>query len=59
MYSLDFKTVDQVVYRRDNSSVEATFGHDELAKIRSRPAGPFPALNCRLLLFFTRKRKLK
>jgi len=49
MYLLDFKTVDRVVYRRENSSVQAKVDHDELAKIWSRPvrsglAGPIPAL---------------
>jgi len=35
MYSLDFKTVDEVVYLRENFSVQAKVGHDELAKIQS------------------------
>ncbi len=39
MYSLDLKTVDKVVYRRENSSVQAKVGHNELAKIRFHPAG--------------------
>jgi len=55
MYSLDLKTVDKVDYRRENSSVKAKVGHDELAKIRSRqvksgPAGPVPALILSVLL---------
>jgi hypothetical protein len=37
MYSLDLKTVDKVVYRRENSSVQAKVVHEELAKIQSRP----------------------
>jgi hypothetical protein len=44
MYSLDLKTVDKLVYRRENSSVQAKVGYDELAKIRSHPAGPVPVL---------------
>ncbi len=50
MYSIELKTVDKVVYRRENSWVQAKVDHDELAKIRSRPAGltslsvPVPAL---------------
>ncbi len=44
MYSLDLKPADKVVYRRENSSVQAKVGHDELANIRSRPAGLVPAL---------------
>jgi hypothetical protein len=39
MYSLDLKTVDKVVYRRENSSVQAKVVHDELAKIRPHPTG--------------------
>jgi hypothetical protein len=34
MFSLDLKTMDRVVYRRENSSVQVKVGHDELAKIR-------------------------
>ncbi len=34
MYSLDLKTVDKVVYRREHCSVQVTLGHDDLAKIR-------------------------
>jgi hypothetical protein len=37
MYSLELKTADKVVYRRENSSVQAKIGHDELAKIRFGP----------------------
>jgi hypothetical protein len=44
MYSLDLKTMDETVYRRENSSVQAKVGHDELGEIRSRLAGPVPAL---------------
>jgi len=44
MYVFALKTVDKVVYRRENSSVQAKVGHDELANIRSRPIGPVPAL---------------
>jgi hypothetical protein len=44
MYSFALKTVDKVVYRRENSSVQAKVGHDELANIQSRPIGPVPAL---------------
>jgi hypothetical protein len=36
MYSLDLKTVDEFVYRKENSSVQAKLGHDELTKIRFR-----------------------
>jgi hypothetical protein len=39
-YSLDLKTVDKVVYRRENSSVQAKVGHAE------NPTGPVPVLNC-------------
>ncbi len=39
MYSLDLKTVDKIVYRRENSSIQSKFGHEDLVKIRSRPAG--------------------
>jgi hypothetical protein len=39
MYSLDLKTVDKLVYRTENSSIQAKVSHGELAKIRSRPAG--------------------
>jgi hypothetical protein len=39
MYSLDLKTVDKVVYRRENSSVQAKVDHDEPAKIRPRRTG--------------------
>jgi hypothetical protein len=45
MYSIDLKTMDKVVYRRENSSVQVKVGHDVLAKIRSRPAGRVPALD--------------
>ncbi len=45
MYSLDLKTVNKVVYRREDSSIQATVGHDELTKIWSRPAEPVPALS--------------
>jgi hypothetical protein len=31
--------MDKVVYRRENSSVQAKLGYGELAKIRSRPIG--------------------
>ncbi len=31
--------MDQVIYRREHSSVQAKVGHEELTKIRSRPAG--------------------
>ncbi len=31
-HSLDLKTVDKVVYRRENSSVQANVSHYELAK---------------------------
>jgi hypothetical protein len=34
MYSLDLKTVNKVVYRRENSSVQPRVGYDEVAKIR-------------------------
>jgi len=34
MYSFALKTVDKIVYRRQNSSVQVKVGHDELAKIR-------------------------
>jgi hypothetical protein len=44
MYSLDLKTMDKIVYRREKSFVQAKLGHDELVKIRSRPAGPVSAL---------------
>jgi len=33
MYLLDLKTVDKVVCRRENSSVQPKFGHEELGKI--------------------------
>jgi hypothetical protein len=36
--------VDKVVYRRENSSIQAKVVHDELANTRSRPARPVPAL---------------
>ncbi len=36
MYSLDLKRVDKVVYRRENSSIQAKVSYDELAKIQSR-----------------------
>jgi hypothetical protein len=39
MYSLDFKIADKVVYRRENSSIQAKVAHDELTKIRFYPAG--------------------
>jgi hypothetical protein len=39
IYLLDLKTVDKVVYRRENSSVQAKIGHDELTKIRTGPVG--------------------
>jgi len=32
MYSLDLKTVDKVVYHRENSSVQAKVGHDDTGK---------------------------
>ncbi len=35
MHSLDLKTVNKVVYRRENSSVQEKAGHDEMVKIRS------------------------
>jgi hypothetical protein len=41
MYPLDLKTVDKLIYRRENSSVQPRVGHDELAEIR---AGSVPAL---------------
>ncbi len=52
MYSLDLKTVDKVVYRRENSSVQPRVGYDELAKIRSHPAGPVQALGYTSSFFF-------
>jgi hypothetical protein len=47
MYTLELKTVDKVVYRRENSSVQAKIGHDDLAKIRFDPvrSEPVPALS--------------
>jgi hypothetical protein len=42
MYAFELKTADKVVYRRENSSVQAKVGHDELANIPSRLAGPEP-----------------
>ncbi len=53
MYSLDLKTVDKVVYRRENSSVQVKVAHDELAEIRSRPAEPVPAVWGRSSLYIT------
>ncbi len=44
MYSLDFKTVDKVVYRTENSSIQSEVIHDELSKIQSRLAGLVPGL---------------
>jgi hypothetical protein len=44
MYLLDLKTSNTVIYRTKNSSVKAKVGQDELAKIRSGPAGLIPAL---------------
>jgi hypothetical protein len=44
MYSFALKIVDKVVYWRENSSVQARAGHEELANIRSRPIEPVPAL---------------
>jgi hypothetical protein len=38
MYSLDLKTVDKIVYRKENCSVQVKVGRDELAKILSLPA---------------------
>jgi hypothetical protein len=49
MYSFDLKTVDKVVYRRENSSVEAKISHDELPKIRAHPAGLVFALRLKLV----------
>ncbi len=34
MYSFELKTVDKIVYRRENSSVQVKVGHDKLEKIR-------------------------
>ncbi len=39
MHSLEMITMDKVVYRRENSSVQDKLGYDELAKIWSRPTG--------------------
>jgi len=47
MYSLDLKTVDKVVYQRENSSVQVKVVHDELAEIQSLPAGSVSAVWCR------------
>jgi len=59
MYSLDLKTVDKVVCRRENLSVQPKFGHEELAKILPRPvrlnslAELSPALLSNHILDFT------
>jgi hypothetical protein len=50
MYSLDLKTVDKVVYRRENSSLQAKVGYDELMKIRSCLVRPIPAVGRATLL---------
>ncbi len=45
MYSFDLKTVNKVVYRRENSSVQAKFHHDELEKIRSGSSSAVPSID--------------
>jgi len=37
IYSLDLKIVNKVIYRKENTSVQAKVDHGKLAKILSRP----------------------